>query len=799
MTQEIMTENDNRSKAELVASLTQEARLALFSKYTDEELDLLQSDWDFWARPNQKLPPGNWFTWLLLAGRGFGKALPIDTPIPTPDGWKTMEELQPGDRVFDDNGNPCNVTFITPVQYDRDCYEILFDDGKTVIADAEHQWSVSTHKLRKKHYRNKKDGEPPTVIMTTIEMVENLYHSARKDCNLAIRITEPLKYDKKDLPIAPYALGVWLGDGDSKAAYLTIGDNDIEILDYFQKYYKVKKSQSRDITYSITEGDGRRFPEKTFHYKLRKMSLMKNKHIPDIYLQSTIEDRLELLQGLMDTDGYVNDKGFCEYCSCNEKLAYDAYELILSLGIKASIYEHASKLYGKYCGKRYRISFKGTLNVFKLKRKAVLIADNHDKRLKRRMIRKITKVDSVPVKCIQVDSPSSLYLCTDFFLVTHNTRVSSEAAIFWQNPKKQTHSAKTIKGYSRFALIGQTTADIRDIMLFGDSGIISCAPKYNKPEYIASRRVVEWPNGAQAHLYSGDEPDQLRGPQHEKAIIDELMKFEYPDETWDNMELGLRLGDKPQCVVATTPKPKKILKEIVADPDTYITSGSSYENVGNLSQFFIKRVIKKYEGTRLGQQELHAKILGDAEGALWSSELLEKNRVDVYPSLRSVVVSIDPSVTNKDESDECGIVVAGRDRFDRAFVLEDGSGKMDSKVWAQKAINLYHKHRADYIVAEVNNGGDLVKTVINLLDPKVPVETVWASRDKYTRATPVASIYEQDRVCHVGLFPKLEEELVEWEPGTKSPNRLDALVWAITWLLLGEDEVGTMTAIRRPF
>ena len=379
------------------------------------------------------------------------------------------------------------------------------------------------------------------------------------------------------------------------------------------------------------------------------------------------------------------------------------------------------------------------------------------------------------------------------------SRTGAETIIRWQNPSKKTDNAATIKGYKHFALIGQTTGDIRDTMLEGESGIITCAPPYNKPEYIASRRVVEWPNGAKAHLYSGDQPDQLRGPQHEKGWLDELVKFKYPEETWDMFELGLRLGNNPQCVITTTPKPFKLLKNLIDDEDVVVTSGSSYENVSNLSDSFMKRVIKKYEGTRLGRQELYAVVLDDVEGALWCQDVLERNRVNVYPSLSQVVVALDPSVTNKDKSDECGIIVSGKDNFGRCFIIEDASRKCTPKEWAQTAVNLYRKYQADYIVAEVNNGGDLVETVINLLDSSVPVKTVWATRDKYTRATPVAGAYEQDRVCHVGLFPQLEDELLEWEPGQPSPNRLDAVVWAVTWLLLSEEEFGRIIPIRRPF
>jgi phage terminase large subunit-like protein len=378
------------------------------------------------------------------------------------------------------------------------------------------------------------------------------------------------------------------------------------------------------------------------------------------------------------------------------------------------------------------------------------------------------------------------------------TRTGAEATIRKQNPTKQTDCAATIKGASRIALIGQTTADVRDVMLTGESGIITCAPSYNKPRYIASRRVVEWPNGAVAYLYSGDEPDQLRGPQHEFGWVDELVKFQAMQEAWDNFELGLRLGSIPQAIVTTTPQPKALLKELIKDPDVYLTKGSSYENMSNLATSFIKRVIKKYEGTRLGRQELHADILGDVLGALWKTETLDMYRVTEAPSLKRIYVALDPAVTNKDRSDETGIVIAGLGENGHIYVLGDESEKLTSDAWARKAILLMHKYRANKIVAEVNNGGDLVSTVINLIDPYTTVEKVFASRDKYTRAEPVAALYEQGKVHHVGVFPQLEEELTEWVPGEKSPNRLDACVWACTKLGgIDEDESGIIVPVGR--
>jgi len=378
------------------------------------------------------------------------------------------------------------------------------------------------------------------------------------------------------------------------------------------------------------------------------------------------------------------------------------------------------------------------------------------------------------------------------------TRTGAEAIIRWQNPSKRVESPSTIKGASRFALIGQTTPDVRDVMLEGESGIITCSPSYNKPRYIASRRVVEWPNGAVAYLYSGDEPDQLRGPQHEKGWVDELVKFKAMQEAWDNFEMGLRLGALPQAIVTTTPQPKPLIKDLIKDNDVFLTSGSSYENISNLATSFIKRVIKKYEGTRLGRQELHAEILGDVIGALWKTETLDKYRVMVAPTLRKLYVSVDPAVTNKDKSDETGIIICGESDDNQYYVLNDESEKLGADAWARKVIMLFHRHRANKVVAEVNNGGDLVSTVINLIDPYVPVEKVFASRDKYTRAEPVAALYEQGKVHHVGVLAKLEEELTEWVPGDKSPNRLDACVWGVTKLAgIDEDDSGIIIPMTR--
>jgi len=343
-------------------------------------------------------------------------------------------------------------------------------------------------------------------------------------------------------------------------------------------------------------------------------------------------------------------------------------------------------------------------------------------------------------------------------------------------------------GCRRIALIGQTKGDVRDTMIeVGDSAILNCSPPDFRPEYEPSKRRLTFPNGCIAIAYSGDEPDQLRGPQHDTAWADELAKFKYPQETWDNLELGLRLGDDPRVCVTTTPRPIPIIKKLLADAMTVDVRCSTYDNAANLADTFIQRILDKYEGTRLGRQELHGELLDDNPNALWNRDAIETLRVRKHPDLTRVVVGVDPEATATENSAETGIVVAGTAMVGdvlHGYILDDLSIRSSPGGWASAAITGYHKHRADRIIGEVNNGGDMVGFTIKTVDAKVPFKAVHASRGKLTRAEPVSALYEQGRIHHVGSFPDLEDQLCEWVPGDKSPDRLDALVWAITELML---------------
>lgn len=363
----------------------------------------------------------------------------------------------------------------------------------------------------------------------------------------------------------------------------------------------------------------------------------------------------------------------------------------------------------------------------------------------------------------------------------------------------KTHvGAKTVEEWARetpgirIALVAPTAADARDVMIEGDSGILSVARSDFMPRFNPSKRKVTWPNGSVAIYYSAEKPARLRGPQHHKAWCDELCAWEREEETWDMLQMGLRLGDNPQAVITTTPKPTETLLAIQDDSATHLTIGSTYDNQSNLAPKFLDTIKKKYEGTRLGEQELHAKVLNDKPGALWKRHMISDNRVKGHPDLVRIVVAIDPAVTSDPKSDETGIVAVGKGVDGLAYVLKDLSGKLKPREWASRAVNYFEEKNADKIVAEVNNGGDLVGEMVQIISPAAfdsGFKKVTASKGKITRAEPIAALYEQGRVKHVGNFGTLEDQMCDYEPEnySTSPDRMDALVWALHELMLEEE------------
>lgn len=365
--------------------------------------------------------------------------------------------------------------------------------------------------------------------------------------------------------------------------------------------------------------------------------------------------------------------------------------------------------------------------------------------------------------------------------------------------------------YKRIALVAETAADARDVIVEGDSGILACHPKDMRPTYEPSKRRLTWPNGAVATLYNATEPDQLRGPQHDAAWADELAKWAYARETWDQLQFGLRLGANPRSIVTTTPRPVPVVKEILADKTTHLTKGNTDDNKANLAKKFIDKIYGKYQGTRLGRQELAAEILDDLPGALWTRDFFDvpegsdrRGRVlsKNLPEMARIVVGVDPSGTKgkSDDGDSVGIVVAGIGPDGHGYVLADRSVKEGPAGWGRAAVAAYKEFKADRIVAESNYGGAMVEYTIKTIDGNVPVTMVTASRGKVLRAEPIAALYEQGRVSHViradeqdkdsyGLA-ELEDQMCLMAPhgysGEGSPDRLDAAVWALTELMLDE-------------
>jgi phage terminase large subunit-like protein len=360
---------------------------------------------------------------------------------------------------------------------------------------------------------------------------------------------------------------------------------------------------------------------------------------------------------------------------------------------------------------------------------------------------------------------------------------------------------KWVKDFPIVNLVGPTVADVRDVMVRGigaNSSIMEICRRDERPDYEPSKRRLTWPNGAVSILFTAEDPESLRGPQHMKVWGDELAAWKYPDATMEQIEFGLRLGSSPQGVYTTTPKNTKLVRRLVDDPNTIVTSGSTYDNKSNLSPKFFSTVVNRHEGTRMGRQELMGELLTDNPGALWTLAAIDADRVNYLPQgLTRIVVGVDPAVTSNEESCETGIVIAamgpspeGKDEIPHFYVIDDLSLQGSPDEWAQKVVIAYADHKADRIIAEVNNGGDLVEAILRTKRLEFAYQAVHATRGKIRRAEPISALYEQHRVHHVGAFPQLEDQMCDYVPGKtkQSPDRMDGLVWAL-WALSEPEEI----------
>jgi phage terminase large subunit-like protein len=385
----------------------------------------------------------------------------------------------------------------------------------------------------------------------------------------------------------------------------------------------------------------------------------------------------------------------------------------------------------------------------------------------------------------------------------------------WAGAQQVNQWAEQLGNGGHIALVAKDPADARDVMIEGkESGILACAPPWFRPKYSPSLRLLEWPNGCIAHTYSSEVPDDLRGPQHHKAWGDEPCKWKYAQATWDNLELGLRLGRNPQTVLTTTPRPIQFLIDLLKETGTRVTTGDTFQNQVNLSPKFISKILRKYDGTRLGQQEIYAQMLTDVKGALWTLKQIEKLRVRAPKGMlapvpiTNIVIGVDPNaagpsdvlslaVADEDEGGaECGIIVGGQGTDGHLYVLGDFSDVLSPAGWGSRVVSHFSALKANQVVGEANNGGDMVEFVVRTAAKDAGVECVFkkvhASRGKRTRAEPIAALYEQGRAHHVGMFAELEDQMATWVPGMTSPDRMDALVWMATEVMLSGEEEWTI-------
>lgn len=357
------------------------------------------------------------------------------------------------------------------------------------------------------------------------------------------------------------------------------------------------------------------------------------------------------------------------------------------------------------------------------------------------------------------------------------TRTGSETINAWVRAKKA----------HRIALIGASIHEVLNVMINGESGIRRTAPLKEQPKWNSATNTLHFPNGALCYVIGAETPEKLRGPQFDAAWIDEFAKFRCSKEIWTQLMMSLRLGEHPRCIITTTPRPSKLIEEIMQNQSTVVTRGTTFDNKDNLAKSFLTQVQKQFEGTALGAQELYGEILDSCKGALWNRDLIRY--APIPTDIRRIVVAIDPAATNHQDSDETGIVVVALGEDQKLYVLEDLSGRLSPLEWGQRAVQAYFDYKADRIVAEINKGGDMVERIIKSIDPHIAYKSVRATRGKGIRAEPVAALYEQRRVFHQKHFKELEEQLCTYIPGvtSKSPDRLDALVWAITELALDSE------------
>ena len=735
---------------------------------------------------------------ILRAGRRGGKALDIRTPILTTLGWRDMGDLYPGDFVFSETGRPVEILAVSEVFYGHRCYKVCFNDGSEIVADEEHLWAVEDRSVRRGGANGKWVNDPrkksgrsftnpkSMKVMTTLNLIEKQIRSlgsGRTQNDLSIPTCQPLQYPHKDLLVDPYLFGAWLGDGHSYGGQITTEDPEIvtafEDVGYEMRPLK-SSNAGKATTYGINvRGATRNSVEErtgSFIGILRKMGVAPIKRIPDVYLTASVDQRIALLQGLMDTDGSVQPDESCEFMVVNEALANGVLDLLVSLGVKARIQYAEATLNGRFISPKYRIYFippKG-VSVFRLPRKAERQTGEHRTEAYRRYIVDIQEVESVPTKCIYVDNPTSLYLAGRNLIITHNTVYASDETVdAFLDGKRVLYAVPTgdqlQKWWFEVCHALQPLIDAKVVVKNESNKSITRPGTKNR-----IRGKTAW------------DAQTLRGDYADVLILDELQHMS--EDTWDEVGAPMLLDNDGDAIFIFTPPSIKSRSRSKAKNKMWVidfwrkhskdTTGrwetfvfSSFDNP-YISRVALDEIIQ--DMTNLAyRQEIMAEAIDQAPGALWTREELEKHRcalTDRPAQFTRIGVAVDPSLT--EGGDEAGILVGGIDAlFGHYFVLQDASMNGTPLEWAKKAILVYFEFEADYIILEKNAGGEemlrlVFENAAEQLKEEGRIDTtdirlvfVNASRGKQVRADPVSAMYERGIVHHVGNLPDLEDEL----------------------------------------
>lgn len=811
---------ENMSMAEIFANLPKDIQDTLLKSLTEDQVEELRYDADFWLRPKQMIDGDDWYITALTAGRGFGKLADINHILPTPTGWKKLADIKDGDRVFDENGSPCTVTKAHDVQIPERAYRLLFSDGTEIRAGGEHLWTTWSLLARQSFNRYKgRDSDIPEdwpnwrspsgigpSTIDTDELVRTFRYGSHQKLNHSIPLTKPLKYEEKDLPIDPYLYGVYLGDGSKNNGTIT---SHVEDADWLISMFEARGYPLLSRSISTSGGAEKNCCQlrfKGFYRDLRVNGLLGHKNIPDIYRFGSIEQRMDVLSGILDTDGHIDKISRIEFTAMREHHADFVLEVARSLGQRPVHRTYRAVLGGKDCGVRHIVGWRPTINMFKMPRKVerFIPPGAQAPRLHHRMIVDFEEINPIPMRCLTVDSPNNLFLIGEGMIPTHNTRTGSE----WIRKKARENPG------CRIALAGRTVADVRNVLVMGDSGILAVSPPDERPEYKQHHASLVWPNGSTALLLSSESPDQARGPQFHYALGDEFAAWRtVPDASgatlYDNLLAATRLGDNPQLVLATTPKRTPVMKDLyerAKDPSQKIRmiTGATTENTA-LSNTYIDNLKRQYGDSDLARQEIEGVMLDDADGIVFSDELIKKSKAyGPRPSGLHYIIAVDPSVAaDPKTADECGIMVLGctreSDPFQRkVYLVEDGSIRAAPDVWADRVVELAKKYRIRDIVAEANQGGALITSIINTRAPHLSVHLVHATKGKIKRVEPVVVAMQQGRIKLAGDFPDLEDQLLFYDPDSSgySPDRMDAFAWGVTALVISPPKTLMFSTVR---